>query len=505
MTDLPSSCRILAYDIERNDTRADLCRHPSHLCLRNDSRHARHHPARVVGGVWVDAGAEWDDCVCAGSGADGCLGWSGPAAGQRRGQDRADSGPGIHCNCAVCAASVAGIQEHCAAAVSAGGGRRHRGDGRQCAGERREPGPSRLRAEPGESLFRAGRTGDALHLRQPVQTELGKALLYRRVADRDYAGRAGCGQNARAGRSRGLCAGRCRPGAGAAAAVHAGGTVVSLRFVRSGGVELAAAAPDCAGDSGVEGAEHSVAGICAGAAGGPGGGVADFDSRAGGDGDAGGFSGHGGDDVSDAADEEAGRGCGAGLYCRTGDGAGVSHHAGDGGVGVSSHDGDGDRVRHHLWMGGPGGELADHRSDCGGRPDAAEEGSASDSGVGGVDGGTEPGDHGGAAVEVPSGAKAHGFWVALRGAEAPRSFPTAMQWVVASGAKARGFWVALRGAEAPRSFPTAMQWVVASGAKARGFWVTLRGAEAHAPSQRRCSGGSSGAKAHVDSVALCGG
>ena len=45
-------------------------------------------------------------------------------------------------------------------------------------------------------------------------------------------------------------------------------------------------------------------------------------------GDTGGVDRDGGDDVSDAADQQAGHGCGAGFHCGAVDGAGVSHYAG---------------------------------------------------------------------------------------------------------------------------------------------------------------------------------
>ena len=91
-----------------------------------------------------------------------------------------------------------GLWQHRVPAVPARGGRRHRGDGRQRARQRRQRSAPRHRAEPGEPLLRAGRIDDAVHLRKSLSPQLGAPLLHRRSAHDCHHWRSGGGQHARA-------------------------------------------------------------------------------------------------------------------------------------------------------------------------------------------------------------------------------------------------------------------------------------------------------------------
>ena len=156
---------------------------------------------------------------------------------------------------------------------------------------------------------------------------------------------------------------------------------LSLHHLRSGYVELAAPAPDCAGHSGSAGAQHSFAGICIGNFDWPCRHLAGSQSRACHYGHTVGVGGYGGHNFFTAANEIT-HSCGsAGLSCRPIDGTGLSQHARDCRRRFSSHDGNGDWFRNHVRMDWPRREFTRDRRDCRRGSAKAEESAAGDPGL----------------------------------------------------------------------------------------------------------------------------
>lgn len=70
--------RSSSASLKGSQARADFCRGPRHFRLRNDRRHAGHHPARTVRPLPPHPGAEWNHCLLSGAWTHHCVSGCSP-------------------------------------------------------------------------------------------------------------------------------------------------------------------------------------------------------------------------------------------------------------------------------------------------------------------------------------------------------------------------------------------------------------------------------------------